>query len=66
MQEVGRHRFKKNVADAEEVPGFKEDMNQFIVLLQNQPSDIREWAWPSDIGNVEKALPSDLGDVERA
>ena len=27
------HRFKKNVADAKGVPGFREDMNQLIVLL---------------------------------
>ena len=29
------HRFKKNVADAEDVPGFREDINQLIVLLRN-------------------------------
>ena len=50
-------RFKKNVADAEEVPGFKEDMNQLIVLRHNQ-----ERASPSDVGVIEKAWPSDIGE----
>ena len=32
------HRLKKNGADAKEVPGFKEDVKQLIVLLRNQAS----------------------------
>ena len=30
------HRLKKNKADAKQVPGFREDVKQLIMLLRNQ------------------------------